>query len=215
MVRNVLNFCRLDFTEYFVTERIDLKNGIKPKVLDVLPMNVTIREHTKIVIQCKVYSEFVLPPLIWWLKQLEEPSTSFPILYNNKTYLNMKTSQKEVGNHTYISKLIIERPLDTDSGIYTCLAINIFGASEQNVLVDIIANDKDWQGQNSFLILFLIPIAFALVPVSAWLFLYFYRKKKLQKISMDNNVRSETIHEYQPVTNRHYYSRQYPNARIV
>lgn len=186
-------------------------------------MNTTIMEHTKIVIQCKVYSEFVLPPDIWWLKQLEEPSTSssstntvFPILYNNKTYLNMKTSQKELGNHTYISKLIIERPNDKDSGIYTCLAVNLFGTSEQDVFVDVIASEKDWQGQTSFLILFLIPIGFALVPASVWLCVYFYRKKKLRKISMQNNIRSETNHNYEPVMmNRHYYNRQYPNTRIV
>lgn len=156
-------------------------------------------ENTKIVIQCKVYSDYV-PPVIWWLKKLEFPidDSNFSIQYNNKTYINLKTSQKELGNHTYISKLIIEKSNRSDSGMYTCFAVNIYGSNGKDVYIDVVPLNNEWNSSTSFLLLFLIPLGFALIPISVWLCVFFYRKKKLRKLSTDNII-SFDFYKYEPV----------------
>ncbi|GLV32800.1 uncharacterized protein CBL_00493 [Carabus blaptoides fortunei] len=86
--------------ELRVIDRYPFKNGAKPEILDVQPGNVTTVPNSKIVIQCKAYS--IIPPEIWWLRQIDITATNlgFLIPNNNKRYVNLKASHKSFSSHT-------------------------------------------------------------------------------------------------------------------
>lgn len=173
----------------------------------------------KIVIQCKAYS--IIPPEIWWLRQIDLTATNlgFVIPNNNKRYVNLKASHKSFGSHTYISKLIIEKPTEKDTGIYTCFAVSMFGSSDRDVFITVTRPGKEWQERSSFLFLFLIPFCFALIPITVWLCICYYRRRKTQKQTLDRGIEQQFI-KYQPVTCRNtvLYSQRIPihtSQRIV
>ncbi|GLV60413.1 uncharacterized protein CBL_21041, partial [Carabus blaptoides fortunei] len=138
--------------ELCVIDRYPFMNGTKPVVLDVKPGNITTVPNSKIIMQCKVYS--IIPPEIWWLRQIDITTTNvgFLIPNNNKRYVYLEASYQSFSGHTYISKLIIEKPTAKDTGIYACFAVNLFGSSDRDVLVTVTPPSEQCQGRTSFLL---------------------------------------------------------------
>ncbi|XP_018325673.1 fibroblast growth factor receptor-like 1 [Agrilus planipennis] len=155
-----------DFTKY---------SGMPPELLDVIPSNVTVQQNAQIIIQCKVYSQ--QPPVILWFKQSD--STNYDIQYFDKFYIRINTSVQvhpvphEV--NVYMSKLNIHDIREIDSGLYVCVAMTEHGKDLKHATVKVISSTTNWEPHTSFSLLFLIPLVFALIPVTVWL--CYYRKK--------------------------------------
>lgn len=151
-----------------------------PQVLDVAPSNLTLSAHSQGKIQCRVYSKRV--PVIWWFKQ-SDGTTDYDIKYRNKFYSRINSSLQVYPvpeqSNVYLSKMAIFSARNEDSGLYVCVAMTESGKDFKNVLVTVSEDsaDSDLSYYCDYL-LFLIPVAFALIPVSLWCC---FRKKRWEK----------------------------------
>lgn len=69
----------------------------------------------------------------------------------------------------YLSKLILNNISEKDSGIYICVGINLRGFKIREVFLNIIKDDEDQTTDiRDLLLLFLIPVAFASLPLFIW-----------------------------------------------
>lgn len=139
---------------------------------------MTDQINIEFTIQCNVTSE--IPPTIVWFKSCYRQKCD--IKYEEICYCHINTSISyyRMGN-IHISKFSIYNARDVDSGVYVCAAITQYGQHLQNVTIKV----PSTRNQNeSFSLLFLIPISLILVPFSVWLCCY-RRKKKSVIIIVD------------------------------
>lgn len=143
-------------------------------------------QNTQIIIQCRVYSK--QPPVIWWFKQSD--GTNYDIQYSDKYYNRINTSVQVYAvpheYNVYMSKLNIHQTRGGDSGVYVCVAMTESGKDYKEAIVNVITVESQEARQNSFFILFLIPIIFALIPITIWL-CYYKRKRQTQKTVIQNH----------------------------
>uniref|UniRef100_A0A7G3AHM8 receptor protein-tyrosine kinase n=1 Tax=Lutzomyia longipalpis TaxID=7200 RepID=A0A7G3AHM8_LUTLO len=153
--------------------------------------NVSIPLDGTAVLQCKVFSR--IPPSIRWFRR-QDNSSNYPsftgdsythvIQYLESTFESVQSAgQKLVGRDTYLSKFIINNVAEEDSGIYVCVSMNYNGYRIQETLLHVIGPERK-HVRNQFFLLFLIPILFAIIPVSMWL--CFQLSRKRQRMQMKN-----------------------------
>uniref|UniRef100_A0A1B6F579 Ig-like domain-containing protein n=1 Tax=Cuerna arida TaxID=1464854 RepID=A0A1B6F579_9HEMI len=148
-----------------------------PTIVDGMNNNLTVVAQMVAVLQCKVHS--LVPPTVRWFRRLDPPplSTSSPthnfIQYLNNTYklLNCCPVAALSQRDLYLSKLVISASSLYDSGFYICLAINDVNYTYKEAYINVlpilrVSSDKADSG--SFLGLFLIPAALAMIPAVAW-----------------------------------------------
>uniref|UniRef100_A0A1Y1K216 Ig-like domain-containing protein n=1 Tax=Photinus pyralis TaxID=7054 RepID=A0A1Y1K216_PHOPY len=169
--------------EVIVVDR-NVKSNYQPaELLDVIPPNATIEINTRVIIQCRVYSQ--LPPTIWWFK--ESDATNYDIKFSGKYYLQINKSVSAYSvpheSNVYLSKLYIYHAKEVDSGKYVCFALTHNGTAQKDTTINVVPTDKYWEPKRSFVLLFLIPIIFALIPVTIWLCYYRRKRKNMQKVT--------------------------------
>lgn len=159
-----------------------VSDGKPPELLSIEPENSTITQNTHLTIQCKVSSQS--PPAIWWFKQTDRITE---IQYNNRYYDRINTSdpfytmRDEV--NVYLSKLNIYNAREMDSGVYVCAAVTNSGMDYKSAAVNVISNTVYGKSHPPFSLLFLIPLFFALIPVTVWLCYYRKKRKNVQRHS--------------------------------
>lgn len=146
-----------------------------PEILGDLPSNITTLPNTQAVFKCRVHSK--VPPSIKWLKR------TGPIYDTNQNYIpiddkNLRANsiqplesagEMEVSEGEYLSKLILNNVSEKDSGIYICVGYNLRGFRIREVFLNIITDKKDQTtDMRDLLLLFLIPVAFASLPLFIW-----------------------------------------------
>ncbi|KFB38273.1 hypothetical protein ZHAS_00005603 [Anopheles sinensis] len=167
---------QLIVTKSFLDESIPA-----PELLDNLPANTTAIVDTQIVLQCRVHSK-VQPTIKWFRrinKQLGEHSfnQNKSIRYLENFYeLLPSAGEKLLSHDVYLSKLILYSASERDIGIYVCVGINYGGVSMADAYVNLLhANgtpmEESHGGYVDLMVLFLIPVALALVPLVAWIVL--------------------------------------------
>lgn len=173
--------------EVEIIDSVNQYSGQPPELLDIIPSNVTINQNMQIIIQCKVYSK--QPPVIWWFKQSD--GTNYDIQYFDKYYNRINTSiQVYAVPHElniYLSKLNIYHAREVDSGVYVCVAMTESGKDYKDAIVNVITTNSYWEPHTSFFLLFLIPVAFAAVPIIVWLCYYRKKKKNVRITYIQNN----------------------------
>lgn len=154
------------------------RDGQRPRIVEITPSNSTVPVYTQVIIKCKVYSKH--PLFIWWFKQSD--GSFYDIKYLDKFYSRIRTSIQvyPVPNEadTYLSKLNIHNVTVADSGNYACVGVTEHGIEKDYAMLRVLGN-ANWEPRTSFSLLFLIPLAFALVPTTVWL--CYYRKKKVRR----------------------------------
>lgn len=169
--------------EVIVVDRNNKTNYPPTELLDVIPPNATIEINMRVIIQCRVYSQ--LPPTIWWFK--ESDATNYDIKFSGKYYLQINKSVSAYSvpheSNVYLSKLYIYHAKEVDSGKYVCFALTDSGTAQKDATVNVISTEKYWEPQSSFVLLFLIPIIFALIPITIWLCYYRKKRKNNQKVA--------------------------------
>lgn len=90
-------------------------------------------------------------------------------------------SSYNIGN-TYISKMNIFNAKEIDSGLYACLAVTEYGKDYKYVTINVPDADGKRDGNNSFPLLFLVPLSLVIAPILVWL-CYFRRKKKKKSVT--------------------------------
>lgn len=177
----------------FFPDKVQISHGSTPNVLEFQPSNVTVYREMRIVIQCKVYS--ILPVEIRWFK---EDQNGF--IYKNISYVMLNYSQHVyIDRDIYLSKLIIDKAHENDSGVYMCAAINSLGPVFRTANVTVLSypSSKEYRESNSFYLLFLIPLGLALLPIIVWLCYYRKKKKNDRKIRNENDLaKDETKYYY-------------------
>uniref|UniRef100_A0A182ND26 receptor protein-tyrosine kinase n=1 Tax=Anopheles dirus TaxID=7168 RepID=A0A182ND26_9DIPT len=158
-----------------------------PELLDNLPANTTAIVDTQIVLQCRVHSK-VQPTIKWFRrinKRLGEHSfnQNKSIRYLENFYeLLPSAGEKLLSHDVYLSKLILYNASERDIGIYVCVGINYVGVSMADAYVNLVYPngtpvDEASRGYVELMVLFLIPIALALVPLLGWIVLNVLRAK--------------------------------------
>uniref|UniRef100_A0A1B0D893 Uncharacterized protein n=1 Tax=Phlebotomus papatasi TaxID=29031 RepID=A0A1B0D893_PHLPP len=166
---------------------------VPPDVMDSPPeflgfgANVSVPLDGTAVLPCKVYSR--IPPSIRWFRK-QDNSSNYPsfagdsynhvIQYLESTFESVESSgQKLVGRDTYLSKFIINNVAEEDSGYYVCVSMNYNGYRIQETLLEVIVPERKLM-KNQFFLLFLIPVIFAIIPLSMWLcFIVSRRRQRL------------------------------------
>ncbi|XP_059612152.1 fibroblast growth factor receptor-like 1 [Phlebotomus argentipes] len=150
--------------------------------------NVSVPLDGTAVLPCKVYSR--IPPSIRWFKK-QDNTSNYPsfsgdsythvIQHLESTFESVESSgQKLVGRDTYLSKFIINHVTEEDSGFYVCVSMNYNGYRIQETLLHVMMPESQFL-KNQFFLLFLIPVLFAIIPLSMWLcFLLSRRRQRLQ-----------------------------------
>lgn len=151
------------------------------------PKNITIPTNSELVIRCSVTN----PSSILWFKETD--INSYDIMYDGHYY--SKLSSTVYPNHIlesteYQSKLSIRKVGLLDSGVYVCVGVNEDSIKTEVNIVTVIGYNSE--AHTSFSLLFLVPLAFALVPITVWL-CYFRKKRKdhdRQRAKLMLNARS-------------------------
>lgn len=155
-----VSFACLDFSSKYSRE--------PPHVLDVTPTNLTISPREQAKIQCKVYSKRI--PVIWWFKQSD--NLDYDIKYNDKFYRRINSTLQVYAvpgqANVYLSKMSIFHAGSEDSGLYVCVAMTESGKDYRSTLVTVLKVHDSFYRSYRFYLLFLIPLVFALVPISLW-----------------------------------------------
>ncbi|KAK4875837.1 hypothetical protein RN001_012259 [Aquatica leii] len=179
--------------EVIVLDSLNKYSYQPPELLDVIPLNTTIASNMQVIIQCRVYSQ--RPPVIWWFKESDE--SNYDIKYSGKYYLQINTSVQVYGipheSNVYLSKMYIYHAQGSDSGKYVCFAMTASGMAHKDASIKVITNDTYWESDTSFVLLFLIPITFALIPITIWLCYYRKKKKSIKKLSMHRHQSSDAV----------------------
>nr|XP_023011489.1 myoblast growth factor receptor egl-15 isoform X2 [Leptinotarsa decemlineata] len=154
-------------------------NGPPPQVAPLKTSNVSGQINMKFTIQCNVTSEE--PPTIIWFKSCYGRKCDFK--FNDVCYCHINTSISYHSiRNTYLSKFMIFNARDVDSGQYVCLAVNQYGGGFQNATIVVPSNKVE--ENESFSLLFLIPLMLILAPVVLWL-CYCKRRKKKSVVIVD------------------------------
>uniref|UniRef100_A0A182NZZ5 receptor protein-tyrosine kinase n=1 Tax=Anopheles epiroticus TaxID=199890 RepID=A0A182NZZ5_9DIPT len=160
-----------------------------PELLDNLPANTTAVAETQIVLQCRVHSK--VPPTIKWFRRINKRlgehsfNQNKSIRYLENFYeLLPSAGEKLLSHDVYLSKLILYDASERDIGIYVCVGINYVGVSMADAYVNLVNPNgtpvEDGTSGGSYvelMVLFLIPIALALVPLAGWIGLNLLRAK--------------------------------------
>ncbi|KAG5871877.1 hypothetical protein JTB14_016906 [Gonioctena quinquepunctata] len=173
---NGIHRCSLDDTplKIFVIDVVHpAYNGSPPKVAPLKTSNLTGQINKEFTIQCNVTSE--VPPAIIWFKSCYGHKCDFRFDDTCYCHINMSITNYSSRN-TYLSKFMIFNARDVDSGQYVCLAVNQYGREFQNVTI-LVPSDKT-EDNESFSLLFLIPLMLILAPLVGWLCYCKRRKKK-------------------------------------
>uniref|UniRef100_A0A182YRK7 receptor protein-tyrosine kinase n=1 Tax=Anopheles stephensi TaxID=30069 RepID=A0A182YRK7_ANOST len=159
-----------------------------PELLDNLPANTTAIVDTQIVLQCRVHSK--VQPTIKWFRRINKPlgehnfNQNKSIRYLENSYeLLPSAGEKLLSYDVYLSKLILYNASERDIGIYVCVGINYVGVSMADAYVNLVHPngtpvEEAGGGYVSLMVLFLIPIALALVPLLGWVVLNVLRAKQ-------------------------------------
>lgn len=133
-----------------------------PSINSLKTSNITTQLNIEFTIQCNVSS--MIPPSIFWFKKCY--GSKCELEYDNVCYChpNVNATSYSVGQ-IHISKINIFNAKDLDSGFYACLAMTEYGKDYKNVTINVPDNDN---GNNSFRLLFLIPLALVVIPLVAW-----------------------------------------------
>ncbi|XP_035779627.1 fibroblast growth factor receptor 4-like isoform X1 [Anopheles albimanus] len=161
-----------------------------PELMDNLPANTTAIVDTPIVLQCRVHSK-VLPTIKWFRrlnKRLGEHSfnQNKSIRYLENFYeLLPSAGEKLLAHDVYLSKLILYNASERDIGIYVCVGINYVGVSMADAYVNLVhANGMPVEQETTgggyvrLMVLFLIPIALAMMPLLVWAALNVLRSRR-------------------------------------
>ncbi|XP_053659158.1 fibroblast growth factor receptor-like 1 [Anopheles marshallii] len=158
-----------------------------PELLDNLPANTTAIIDTQIVLQCLVRSK--VQPTIKWFRRINKPlgehnfNQNKSIRYLENSYeLLPSAGEKLLSYDVYLSKLILYNASERDIGIYVCVGINYVGVSMADAYVNLVhTNGMPVQGSAGgyvgLMVLFLIPIALAVVPLIGWVVLNVLRAR--------------------------------------
>ncbi|XP_022907978.2 uncharacterized protein [Onthophagus taurus] len=162
--------------------QLEVKEPKKPSVLEITPNVNTPKINSQLILQCKVYSS-VQPLEIYWFKQCDNCKKK--LMFNSTGYIRINTSdndnviQREL--NIYISKLQIYKVGPLDDGVYACVGVNANYYDVKTLSVSI-QHQYNWEPHISFSLLFLIPLAFALVPITVWLCYYRNRQKQHHRV---------------------------------
>ncbi|XP_052868946.1 fibroblast growth factor receptor-like 1 [Anopheles cruzii] len=158
-----------------------------PELLGNLPANTTAIVDTPIVLQCRVLSK--VPPTIKWFRRINKRlgehnfNQNKSIRYLENFYeLLPSAGEKLLANDVYLSKLILYNSSERDIGIYVCVGINYVGVSMADAYVNLLHPngapvEQSTGGYVGLMVLFLIPIALAVLPLLAWAVLNVLRTK--------------------------------------
>ncbi|ETN64715.1 hypothetical protein AND_003532 [Anopheles darlingi] len=160
-----------------------------PELMDNLPANTTAIVDTPIVLQCRVHSK--VPPTIKWFRRLNKRlgehsfNQNKSIRYLENFYeLLPSAGEKLLAHDVYLSKLILYNASERDIGIYVCVGINYVGVSMADAYVNLVhANGMPVEQEASggyvgLMVLFLIPIALAVIPLLVWAALNVLRSRQ-------------------------------------
>uniref|UniRef100_A0A182JQK6 receptor protein-tyrosine kinase n=1 Tax=Anopheles christyi TaxID=43041 RepID=A0A182JQK6_9DIPT len=163
-----------------------------PELLDNLPANTTALAETQIVLQCRVHS--MVQPTIKWFRRINKRlgehnfNQNKSIRYLENFYeLLPSAGEKLLSHDVYLSKLILYNASERDIGIYVCVGINYVGVSMADAYVNLVnpngtpLEEGVGGGYFELMVLFLIPIALALVPLLGWIVLNVLRAKHHSK----------------------------------
>ncbi|GJQ71548.1 hypothetical protein Trydic_g11256 [Trypoxylus dichotomus] len=151
-----------DVYEVIVSEFIT--NNEKMSKIVINPRNITIPTNSELVIRCSVNN----PSSIMWFRETD--ANGYDIMYDGHYYSKLSTTVYP--NHVlesteYQSKLSIRKTSLSDSGVYVCVGVNEDSIKTEVNVVTVIGYAGE--AHTSFSLLFLIPLAFALVPITVWL----------------------------------------------
>uniref|UniRef100_A0A182W1C7 receptor protein-tyrosine kinase n=1 Tax=Anopheles minimus TaxID=112268 RepID=A0A182W1C7_9DIPT len=158
-----------------------------PELLDNLPANTTAIIDTQIVLQCRVHSK--VQPTIKWFRRINKPlgehnfNQNKSIRYLENSYeLLPSAGEKLLSYDIYLSKLILYNASERDIGIYVCVGINYVGVSMADAYVNLVHPigtpvQESGGGYVGLMVLFLIPVALAVVPLVGWIVLNVLRAK--------------------------------------
>lgn len=152
-----------------------------PELLDNLPANTTALLDSQIVLQCRVYSK-VQPSIKWFRRiNLNNPpldehnfNQDKSIRYLENFYeLVPSSGEKPISEDVYLSKLILYNVSERDIGIYVCVGINYGGVNTADAYVNVVHPNGSTVGSGTsvsdLMVLFLIPLALALIPLIVWI----------------------------------------------
>ncbi|XP_050090914.1 uncharacterized protein LOC126574639 [Anopheles aquasalis] len=174
-----------------------------PELMDNLPANTTAIVDTPIVLQCRVHSK--VPPTIKWFRRLNKRlgehsfNQNKSIRYLENFYeLLPSAGEKPVAHDVYLSKLILYNASERDIGIYVCVGINYVGVSMADAYVNLVhANGMPVEpgtgGYVGLMVLFLIPIALAMMPLLVWLALNVLRSRQADERTKPTSLGNEPI----------------------
>lgn len=146
-----------------------------------------------------------MPPSIKWIKRtgaIFDTNQNFIPIDDKNLRINTiqpleSAGEKELSEDTYLSKLILNNVSEKDSGIYICVGINLRGFKIREVFLNVISdNDSQSTDIQELLLLFLIPVAFASLPLFIW-GCYMCSRLRRDKKSTENY---EYKLEYEPRT---------------
>lgn len=163
-----------------------------PELLNDTPNEFSLPLKSQMVLQCKCRSS--QKPTIKWFRKKEDSyeshtfesynifvDSSRSIKYFESFYEPLDSpGMKELGSNLYLSKLIINN-ITADS-IYVCVAINYFGFSYRETVINIESDEPEIEDggdvvvefpEKSYDILFLVPIVL-IAPISVLLCTIFY-----------------------------------------
>ncbi|XP_040155790.1 fibroblast growth factor receptor-like 1 [Anopheles arabiensis] len=159
-----------------------------PELLDNLPANTTALAEAQIVLQCRVHSK--VPPTIKWFRRINKRlgehnfNQNKSIRYLENFYeLLPSAGEKLLSHDVYLSKLILYNASERDIGIYVCVGINYVGVSMADAYVNLLNPNGTPVEEGAagayveLMVLFLIPVALALIPLLGWIVLNLLRAK--------------------------------------
>lgn len=176
-----------------------------PVVLEGSLSNITTVLGKAVTFQCRVKSRMFIPSIKWFRKLddtsdfISKEKRSRAITYLDETYeLLDGGGQMSLGNDIYMSKLILANVQLRDSGVYGCLALNYRGFNKKEAVLSV-QYPNDWWDQSgkstnfkSVFWLFLIPIAFCLLPLIMWIWLHTLKTHQKAPTENTKNVSNKT-----------------------
>lgn len=130
---------------------------------------------------------------------VEENYSSRVVQFLENTYEHLESAgEKGLTEDTYLSKFILNRVSDRDTGFYVCVGINYRGYKLREAYLNVIYPDElevvSAFGVKELVVLFLIPIGLAMLPLMLWGCYVLCRNRKNQPTKQNNkNVRKYSV----------------------
>lgn len=139
--------------------------GRAPEIVDI-EKNDDIRPNGIVAVKCKIISP--IAPRIWWLKQCEE-AQKCDLNYDGKFYYKINvTYDMQREENVYVSKLHLRNFTHRDDGLYVCVTMTELGKDYRTFTLTLPPSVPDDEGErqtSNLSYLFLVPIAFILIPI--------------------------------------------------